>query len=448
MYNSLTFTHFTKKEGLSNNNVRSILEDSQGNLWFGNWGAGVTRYDGDTFTHFSDRDALSNNYVRSILEDSQGNLWFGTYGGGVSMLRGDTITHFTENEGLSNNVVLSILEDRYGKLWFGTYGGGVSMYEGETITYFTEKEGLSNNIVQSLKEDNNGNIWISTEMGLNLLEFDHDSINGEKSSPLIRNYGLQDGLKGMDFILNSVLLDSNNRLWWGNSRSLAMLDMNNFVIPVDPPRIQLNNIEINEQFADFKNLNESEVWELDFDSVAEFYNYPLNLELPYKSNHMNFHYAAIDWSAPHKIRYSFRMEGLNDEWSIPSYETIADYRKLPHGSYTFMVRAIGGAQKWSEAFEYSFTINPPWWNTWWAKVAYSIVGLLIVFGFVRWRTVKLTRHRKELESEVAQATLRIREQKEEIETQRDEVVATNAALGKQKRELEFTLKNLKMTQSQ
>jgi ligand-binding sensor domain-containing protein len=49
-YDGETFTHFTEKEGLSNNSVWSILEDSKGNLWFGTWGGGVSRYDGETFT--------------------------------------------------------------------------------------------------------------------------------------------------------------------------------------------------------------------------------------------------------------------------------------------------------------------------------------------------------------------------------------------------------------
>jgi ligand-binding sensor domain-containing protein len=55
-----------------------------------------------------------------MLEDKSGNLWFGTYGGGVSKYDGKSFTHFTEKEGLSNNTVLSMLEDKSGNLWFGT----------------------------------------------------------------------------------------------------------------------------------------------------------------------------------------------------------------------------------------------------------------------------------------------------------------------------------------
>jgi signal transduction histidine kinase len=187
---------------------------------------------------------------------------------------------------------------------------------------------------------------------------------------------------------------------------------------------------------------------MEFNGVSKFYNYPLNLELPYNNNHLTFHFSAIDWSAPHKIRYSYKMAGLNDKWSIPREEGVADYRNLPYGTYNFKVNAIGDSQKWSEPFEYTFTILPPWWHTWWARTGYGITTLLIIFGFVRWRTAKLKQRHKELEAEVVNATLKIRAQKEEIETQRDEVLSTNEALEKQKRELEFTLENLKLAQSQ
>ncbi|HEC45139.1 MAG TPA: sensor histidine kinase [Bacteroides sp.] len=445
MYNGKSFTNFTEKEGLSNNIVRSLFEDSHGNLWFGTWGGGVSMYNGEFFTHFTEKEGLSNNYILSIQEDSNGNLWFGTYGGGVSMYNGDTFTHFTEKEGLNNMFVWCIQEDSRGNLWFGT-SSGVSVFNGETFTHFSEKEGLSKNIVYSIIEDSSSNIWLGTYMGLNLIVSD---------PPAIHTYSLQDGLKGMNFYPNSVLLDSKNRIWWGSGKNLTMLNMNNVKIPVDPPEIQLNNIEINEKFADYRHLDNSEGKEMDFIGVAKFYNYPLNLELPYNNNHLTFHFSAIDWSAPHKIKYSYKMEGLNANWSIPTSEAKADYRSLPYGTYTFNVRAIGGAQKWSESFEYTFCINPPWWHTWLARISFGITTLLIVLGFVRWRTAKLEQRQNELETEVASATQiifsqkeEVEAQKEEIEAQRDEVVLTNEALEKQKKELEFILENLKMTQAQ
>ena len=411
MYNGETFTHFTKKEGLSNNTVWSILEDRHGYLWFGTLGGGLSMYNGEIFTHFTEKEGLSNNTVGSILEDSHGNLWFNTDGGGVSLYNGETFTHYTEKEGLSNNRVSASLEDSHGNLWFSTWGGGVSMYDGETFTHFTEKEGLSSNYVTSILEDNSSNIWVGTKMGLNLLVFGPESVSSTMNSlsdlgrkegsrkvlvynPEIHSFSMQDGLGDMLFY-KSVVLDSKNHIWWGSGQSLTMLDMNNFKIPVEPPAIHLNRIEINEQFADYRNLKYGAGMKMKFDGVAKFNNYPLNLELPYNRNHLTFHFSAIDWSAPHKIKYSFKMEGLNENWSLPTAEAKADYRKLPYGKYNFKVCAIGEAQKWSEPFEYTFTINPPWWHTWWARTGYGITALLLIIGVVRWRTAKLKLRQKE-----------------------------------------------------
>jgi len=83
-----------------------------------------------------------------------------------------------------------------------------------------------------------------------------------------------------------------------------------------------------------------------------------------------------------------------------------------------------------------------------ARACYVLIVFLIILGFLRWRTARLKQQHKELETEVANATIRIKEQKEEVETQRDEISKTNEALEKQKKELEHTLGNLRTTQSQ
>ncbi len=405
LYDGETFTHFTENEGLSNNDVWSILEDSSGNLWFGTRGGGVSLYNGEFFTHFTDTEGLSDNWVLSILEDSSGNIWFGTWDGGVSLYNGETFTHFTEKEGLSNHVS-SILEDSRGYIWFGTFGEGVSLYNGESFTHFTEKEGLSDNRVWSILEDRNSNIWIGTEKGLNRIELGPESGKASFYTSVIHTYSEQDGLIAMNFLqANSMLLDSKNRSWWGTGKSLTMLDMNNFEIPVEAPAtMQLDRIDIMGKFVDYRQLNDIAGMEMEFDGVEKFYNYPLNLKLPYNRNHLTFHFSAIDWSAPHKIRYSFNMEGLDDNWSPPTSEAIADYRSLPHGTFTFKVHAIGDAQKWSETFEYFFTISPPWWRTNWFRILMVLIIVGCIGTYFNRHTHSLRKRKEELEAEVEERT--------------------------------------------
>ena len=164
-YDGEQFVTFTTEDGLANNEVWSILEDQEGNLWFATWGGGVSRYDGEQFVTFAIEDGLANNEVWSILEDREGNLWFGTEGGGVSRYDGEKFTTFTTEDGLANNQVWSILEDREGHLWFGTWGGGVNRYDGFVFQHLCKRDGLVHDAIQDILQDRNGDIWIATEEG-------------------------------------------------------------------------------------------------------------------------------------------------------------------------------------------------------------------------------------------------------------------------------------------
>lgn len=152
------------------------------------------------------------------------------------------------------------------------------------------------------------------------------------------------------------------------------------------PIVQLSHIEIQDQFVDFKQLADPEyqnqftfgkVLANSFDSIVPYYNYPLNLEVPYSLNTLSFHFIAIDWKAPHKLKYSYRLEGAEEEWSSPSNTAFAKFEDLDHGPYELIVKASAEGTQWSEPFSYSFRINPPWYQS---RIAYIFYFVLIIAG--------------------------------------------------------------------
>ncbi|MCH8558503.1 MAG: response regulator [Balneolia bacterium] len=385
------FTHYTENEGLSNNIVRAIAEDQSGNIWLGT-SVGVSVFNGERFTHYTENEGLSNNSVWAILEDNSGNIWLGTDGGGVNVFNGERFTHYSENEGLSNNDVRAILEDNSGNIWLGTFGGGVSVFNGERFIHITENEGLSNNTVFSITEDKSAPlhetvVFIGTGSGLSRISLTEDAASGDTEFGFsIQNFGKPDGLKNLRFTLGAII-DSKNRAWWGTGNGLVMLDLNTLAFSDKVPQPRLSQLEINEHFIDYRNIpdNHDSDWDdIKFNDVQKFANYPLGLELPHNKNHLTFYFTAIDWAAPHKIRYSYRMVGLNTNWSQPTADPVADYRNLPFGSYTFQIRAIGESGVWSEPFEYVFTILPPWWHTWWAYGLYGFLFLSAIYSLRRY----------------------------------------------------------------
>ena len=390
-----SFTHYSEEEGVSNSFIRAILEDHSGNIWLGSRGR-ISVFNGTNFTHFIDKEGVSNSVVWSILEDKSGNVWLGTEGGGVSVFNGENFTYYTENEGLSNNIVRAIAEDKSGNIWLGTWGGGVSIYNGDSFIHITENEGLSNNTVFSIVEDksallNEIGVYIGTENGLSRISLTENETSGDKKFAFsIQNFGKQDGLKGSRFT-SGAIIDSKNRAWWGTGNGLVMLDLNTLKLSDKIPQPRLSQLEINEQYIDYRTISDSPDSyrdHINFNGVQKFENYPLSLQLPYDKNHLTFYFTAIDWAAPHKIRYSYRMEGLHTNWSQPTAEPVSDYRNLSFGTYTFQIRAIGESGVWSEPFEYPFTILPPWWHTMWA---YGLYGFLFLSALYSLRRYELNR---------------------------------------------------------
>lgn len=403
-------THYGIEEGLIRNNGGPALKDRQGRLWF-RVRMGLSRYDPagkGTFTNYTLKGGLGHMLGPGIMEDGQGNLWFGTLNGlcryepNAFNGRGGFM-HFTANEGLNNNHVISMMKDSWGNLWFGTFGGGLNLFvppnsdqdgPGHFIHYST-KEGLISNTIVSIVEDHQKNIWLSTNKGISLLIPPPRSGKTGSSGPVqfqFFNYGSEDGFKWTNFSLRSSCLDRSNRIWWGSSGGLTMLDLNQFEPPSAIPQPKLNDIAIGGNYIDFRRLSGAGYRDSlsmgkklagTFDSVEVFHNYPSRMILPHRFKHLTFHFSAIEWDAPHKVRYSYRLKGLEKQWSLPSPAKEADYRNLTSGKYTFQVKAIGAAQTWSKPFEYSFSILPPWWLTWQAFLFYGLIILLFLYQTYR-----------------------------------------------------------------
>lgn len=422
------FSHIAGEEGLSGYGVNSILADSKGNIWAGTDGNGLSliespgQEDKRTFTHFTNKEGFVHERIFATAEDNEGNIWLGTETGAVCYVPGPEpsegiyYTLTTEN-GLKNNYVVSILCDPQGKVWIGTRGGGLHEFipekgsKGGIIRHYSIENGLNNDWVMAIAAEKSGNIWVNTLEGFTVLMPEQGQ--QEVSQGLDRYFPLslgdEDGLVRTGFWWNNILLDHKQRLWWGVRQGVSELDLREFAFKESEPRISLQTIQINQQFVDYSNgqlvrENESSsIREMFQDqTMVPFANYPEGLELPYDYNHLTFHVNAIDWTAPQKVQYLFEMDGPGGTQQVLSNETWVDYRNLPYGDHRFRVRAIGASRIWSETFEYAFTIRPPWWHTWWARLMYLLLALSAIYAVYQYQlrrrlAIEETKRLKELD---------------------------------------------------
>ncbi|MBI5217069.1 MAG: ATP-binding protein [Ignavibacteriae bacterium] len=179
-FENIHFEHLTVEDGLSQNTVLNIFQDSEGFLWFGTQD-GLNRYDGFTFTTFkthpADSTSISDNFVRRIYEDRSGNLWFGTLTGLNKYKRAtQSFTRFlpnaTKKSSLLSGDIMAIHQDREGLLWIGTKNGGLHKLDIQTnlVTSFNMESFKSTEYsVMAMYEDDNEVLWLGTSKGLYML---------------------------------------------------------------------------------------------------------------------------------------------------------------------------------------------------------------------------------------------------------------------------------------
>jgi len=169
------FSFFLPSKEPNYNLVQCIIEDKAGTLYFGTRGEGIWTYNGIEFKNFKSK-TVNNNHLLDILETENGDLWFSVVGGGVRHYTsrinakfvaydGEMFQDFTQKDNSCFLNVFCMLQDKKGNLWFASDGGGVCMYNGKSYTNYSIQDGLCNNAIRGLLEDNNGNIWFGTRRG-------------------------------------------------------------------------------------------------------------------------------------------------------------------------------------------------------------------------------------------------------------------------------------------
>ena len=185
------------------------------------------------------------------------------------------------------------------------------------------------------------------------------------------------------------------------------------------------------------------VGNFEFDGLTRWYNLPENLSLAYNNNYLTFNFIGITQLQSKKVKYQYKLEGIDENWSAITNRTEAPYGNLPHGSYTFKVKAMNSEGVWCRDIAYVFTIRPPWWLTWWFKTLMVLSLLFVVYSYIKWRERKLKKDKLLLEKKVKEQTHELSEkneelnqQNEEIITQKDEITAQRDLVTQQKDELE------------
>lgn len=257
-FDGTTFTAYKTADGLHGAGC-VLLVDRKGTLWAGT-NDGAFRFDGTRFQPFAIPTpriiAPSHKWVAGkvweIMEDRQGNIWFGRDGYGAcrydpsAALKtgGTAFTHFCKADGLCSNNVASMVEDPLGNIWFGCITsdfppkreGGVARYDPsaapltgvKTMTQFPDVRGLTGGDVYNLFRDRAGNIWVAA-VGVGAYRIDASTAQGA-SGPTFTLFDRTDRPdRTQNFAIQAFWEDRKGTQWFGFSGGLFRFDGRAFV---------------------------------------------------------------------------------------------------------------------------------------------------------------------------------------------------------------------------
>ena len=373
---------------IDNEKILSITEDKQKNLYIGTLGSGFYQYNLQTgnLKHYESskdetgdlkRNELANDWINYIFCDSEGLIWFGHYKGisCFNPLTGSFVNYRQVNTLISGCVGYAIQEDYSGNIWAGTTDGLYCFNKNtEDLERFTIAEGLPNNVICGLSEDFRHDIWISTYMGISRYD---------AKKRCFVNYYSGDGLQGNEFTHGAFYKDKKGRIYFGGIPGICAVTPSD---RLDQPSKDIPTF-ITGLYVMGKPIANGN-----------------SLTLQPDEYDLDIHFSSLDYLNARKIRYAYRLAGLDKEWNYTTVgQHTVSYNHLPHGNYVFEVKATDGYGIWSEKVtRLHIERLPAFYQTGWAIAFYILVVIAGIFVGLRFYLHRMKLKNEELYADSAE----------------------------------------------
>jgi ligand-binding sensor domain-containing protein/two-component sensor histidine kinase len=413
---------------LSGNLITTLYQDRQGWIWVGTT-HGLNRFDpsGERFDSWRsdayDPASLVHDNILSLTEDTRGDIWVGTSKGlCVWDRRSGRFSSFNQSDSfsLTSRLTTCMLEDDAGYLWVGTTNKGLNRIHLQTgqVEHYrhlsSDTSSLSSDEVTCLFEDSNHNLWVGTSRGLNRLQKSHRGFmrydwHGELRDQYISaiqeddqdylwvstHHGLfrlhnedqrvvafyqSDGLQGNHFTRAHCKLP-DGRLAFGGEKGITLFHPEEITAGIRRAQIHIT------AFDQFEH------------TIRTDFHPNSRIVLDHDKNFFTIHFSTLDFIAPEKVRYTYRLSGVNKDW-VHSEDNHAAYTDIGPGEYVFEVKGSYDNRFWSDSpARLILRIRPPFWRTGWFIVLGSSLLLAVLAFVIRMRFQSLRKEKYSLELE-------------------------------------------------
>ena len=373
-------TVHTSRNGLPPAQIVSLYGDSHGDLWVGanlsSARAGtVSRWQRSTRTFhvYGVAEGLAVPAAAlAFCEDRSGNLWVGFPGDSVGRLARyhvGSFRVFTSRDGLAAGSIWSLHLDQEGRLWAATTEGGVVRVdhpeaELPRFTTYTTAEGLASNQVQAITDDQLGRLYLLTDRGVDRLD---------PKTGWVKHYTSADGLVRSSH-WGTAFRDHHGAVWFGTLEGLSQL-VPSLDEPASPPPIRISAIRVRGDPYPVSELGQT--------AFAP-------LVLAPSLNQIQIDFAGLNFGVGEILRYQYKLEGADQDWSKPSEQRTINYATLSPGTYRFLVRAMNWKGMISpKPAVLEFRVLAPVWQRSWFVLLLALTGAGVICALHHNRVARL-----------------------------------------------------------
>ena len=357
--------------GLDTYNVSTLLTDHTGAVWVTVARKALLRHADGTWVK-NGGYALPGAYPIVSNSDASGALWFG-YPNKVARIKEGAVQVFSEPEGLDVGNVTAIQTGPH--TWVGG-DRGVARFDGQR---FIPMLGSGRHVfsgITGIIEKDSGDMWFNGGVGMVHIQSREISryLADPGYQPRYEQFDRLDGLPGataFSFPFPTAVSTADGRLWF-TSNVRAKL------ISIDPQDIPRNPLP-----------PPVKIWSV----TAQNQKYDANADsriLPVHTTSLQIDYSAGSLTIPERVRFRYKLDGLDKDWQDGGNRREAFYTNLPPGPYTFHVVASNNDGVWNLTGDtLRFTIEPAWYQTRWFRALCWLVALVVLAGLYRVRLIQV-----------------------------------------------------------
>lgn len=385
------YRNWRQSDGLSSDDVRSVLECSNGDVYFATDNPSRVEW-----LHAGQLQPLQMTVqvrsIRALTQDAQGQIWAGSADGRLLCVKGNQLVD--ETSGITNRLlsIRCLYAAADGSLWIGYAGWGIGWLKDGHYARISSEQGLYDDYISQIVDDGQGWLWCAGNRGIFEVPLEQLEMAARDPQFHVRSiaYSRGEGFPNLQANYENVpgaFRGKDGRLWFPMQTGLAVIHPDRVPTGAAPPPVVLERVVVDKQtvasydpnlLADSGNLS----------TAINLHSTNVILRLPPRLSELDFEFTALSFTTPENVEFEYRLHGLDDNWLEGNPTRNASYSRLSHGRYRFEVRACNIAGVWSPAASLDFEVLPFYWQTWWFRLfvfATFTAGVVAIVRYVSFR---------------------------------------------------------------